>query len=93
MKNLLTWSLGTSDGHTVYQFTQWHFTANWVTQQESDSSYIGNKVSFDWLLCYIKAKQIVLETFKMVGEILDRVQGKGSLNEIFDELNTKPSYS
>lgn len=71
--------------------TQYISLLNGISQQESFCSHIGNKVSFDWLLSYIKATKIVLEIFKMVGEILDRVQGKGSLNEILDDSNTRPS--
>ena len=60
------------NGHTVHKLSQRRLTADWLAPRESDCSRMHSKVSFDWLLSYIKATQPVLEIFKMAGYFPDR---------------------
>jgi hypothetical protein len=59
------------DGHTVRKLSQRRLTAGWLAPRESDRSRIYIKVSSDWLPCYIKATQPVLEISKMTGYFPD----------------------
>jgi len=60
------------DVHTVHKLSQWCLTADWLAPRERDCSQVHSKVSSDCLPSYIKAKQQVLEIFKMARYLLDR---------------------
>ena len=52
------------NSHTGHKLSQWRLTADWLSQRENDCSWIGSKVSSDWLPSYIKATWLVLEISK-----------------------------
>jgi hypothetical protein len=62
------------DGHTVHKVSQRHLTADWLAPRESGCLWTHSKDSSDWLPSYIKAKQPVLEIFKMAGYFPDRLR-------------------
>ena len=59
------------DGHTVHKLSQRRLIVDWLNRLESDCSRMNNKVSSDWLPCYIKSTRMVLEIFKMAGYFAD----------------------
>jgi hypothetical protein len=69
----LTCSLGhfECDIHTVHKLSQQRLTADWLVPQGSDCSQLRSKVSYGWLLSYIKVTRPVLEIFKMAGYFPD----------------------
>jgi hypothetical protein len=59
------------DGHTVHKLIQRRLTADWLAPLESECSRMQNKVSSEWLPCYIKANRPVLEILKMAAYFPD----------------------
>ena len=55
------------EGHTVHKLSQWGLTADLLAPRENDYLRMHIKASSDWLPSYIKAKQLVLEIFRMDG--------------------------
>jgi hypothetical protein len=60
------------EGHTVHKLSRRRLTVNCLAPRESDCLPLRSKISFDWLLSYIKATRPFLEIFRMVGYIPDR---------------------
>jgi hypothetical protein len=80
------------DCHTVHKLSQRRLTVDWLAPWESDCSQMHNKVSTDWLPCYIKATWPVLEIFKMAGNFPYRPCTVPSLDcyaECYTELRTE----